>query len=85
MNTNDMRQHVHSLIDQLPPAQLIAIEGLLTVILDPVAQSIANAPVEGEEITPEMAAELDAARAALERGEGIPHEQVLREFGIVPN
>jgi len=54
------------------------------MLLDPVAPSFANAPVEDEEITPEMAAVLDRARASIERGEGIPHEDILREFGLTP-
>jgi hypothetical protein len=45
---------------------------------DPVARSIANAPVEGEDITSQMAADLDSARASIERGEGIPHEEIMR-------
>jgi hypothetical protein len=49
-------------------------------MLDPVAS--ANAPVEEEEITPETAAALDLARESLARGEGIPHEDILREFGL---
>jgi len=36
--------------------------------------------VEEDEITPETAAGLDRARAALARGEGIPTEEILREF-----
>ncbi|MEO7144059.1 MAG: hypothetical protein ABI165_11240 [Bryobacteraceae bacterium] len=50
---------------------------------DPVAWSIANAEVEDEEITP-AAVELDEARASLEQGEGIPHEEILRQFGLTP-
>jgi hypothetical protein len=38
--------------------------------------------VEDEEITPETAAALDRARASLSRGEGIPHEDTLRELGL---
>jgi hypothetical protein len=38
--------------------------------------------VEEEEITSETAAALDRARASLARGEGIPHEDILREFGL---
>jgi hypothetical protein len=33
------------------------------------------------EITPETAQALDRARASLARGEGIPHEEILRECG----
>ena len=42
--------------------------------------SLATALVEEEEITPETVAALDRARASLARGEGIPHEEILREF-----
>jgi hypothetical protein len=48
-------------VDRLAPSQLTAIRGVLEVMLDPIARSIANAPVEQEEITPEMASELDRA------------------------
>ena len=32
--------------------------------------------------TPETAAAVDRDRASLARGEGIPHEDILREFGL---
>jgi hypothetical protein len=38
--------------------------------------------VEEEEITPETAAALARSRESLARGEGIPHAEVLREFGL---
>lgn len=78
------KQSAHRLLEQLDPSQLAAVVHLLEVMTDPVTRSIANAPVEDEEITPEMAAELDAARASLDRGEGVSHEVVLREFGLTP-
>jgi hypothetical protein len=77
----DTKEHVYELIDRLPPNQLSAVVGLLEAMLDPVSLAIANAPVEEEELTPETAAALDRARASLARGEGIPHEEILREFG----
>jgi hypothetical protein len=78
------RQQAHALLDSLRPEQLTAVARLLEVMADPVARSIANAPVEDEQITPQMAADLDRARASIERGEGIPHEEVMREFGLMP-
>jgi hypothetical protein len=39
---------------------------------------------EDEEITPETAAQLDSARESIDRGEGIPHDEILREFGLAP-
>jgi len=76
------KQQARELIDRLPPTQLSAVVGLLEAMLDPIVRSIASAPVEEEEITSETAAALDRARASLARGEGIPHEEILREFGL---
>jgi len=79
---SDTRQHVHALVDQLDPGQLHAVGQLLEVMTDPVARSLANAPVEAEPVSAEEAAALDEAHAAIARGEGIPHEEILREFGL---
>ena len=70
------------MIDQLDPGQFYAVARLLEVMVDPVAHSLANAPVEDEPISAEEAAALDAAHASIQRGEGTPHEEILREFGL---
>ena len=74
------KKQAHELIERLPPTQLSAVVGLLEAMLDPAA--LANAPAEEEEITPETAAALNRARESLARGERIPHEEILREFGL---
>ena len=76
------RQQAHALLDMLPEEKLTAVRSLLEVMLEPLSRSLASAPVEEEEITPETAAALDRARASLARGEGIPHEDILREFDL---
>ena len=85
-NLNQERQQAHALLDMLPAEKLNAVRSLLEVMVrsddTPLARSLALAPVEDEEITPETAAALDRARASLARGEGIPHEEILREFGL---
>ena len=78
------KNRVHQLLDQLDQGQLTAIAQLLEVMTDPVARSLANAPFEGEPTTAEEAAALDTAHAAIQRGEGTPHDEILREFGLVP-
>jgi hypothetical protein len=45
-----------------------------------IAEFLANVPVEDEELTPETIADIQRARSSLERGEGIPYEEILREF-----
>ncbi len=75
------RREAHALLDMLPAEKLNAVRSLLEVMVEPLARSLALASVEEEEITPETAAALDRARASLTCGEGIPHEEILREFG----
>jgi hypothetical protein len=76
------RRQAHALLDMLPADQLNAVRSLLEAMVEPLARSLALAPVDEEEITPETAEALDRARASLTRGEGIPHEEILREFGL---
>jgi hypothetical protein len=78
------RNRVHQLLDRLDQGQLAVIAQLLEVMADPVARSLANAPVDESPISVEEAAALDAAHAAIQRGEGIPHEEIMREFGLIP-
>lgn len=75
----DPKNRAYELIDRLPAAQLSAVVGLLEAMLGSV--SLSGVPVEAEELTPETAAALERARASFARGEGIPHEEILREFG----
>jgi len=76
------RQQAHALLDMLPAEKLTAVRSLLEVMVEPLARSLACAPVEEEEVTPETAAALERARASLARGEGIPHQDILHEFGL---
>lgn len=81
------RQQAHKLLDRLGPAQFSAIAQLLEVLAAPppeaLSESLSKAPVDEEELTPEAAIALDRARASLSRGEGIPHDEILREFGLL--
>lgn len=82
LDLNSARQQAHFLLDALPDEKISAVRGLLEVMVEPLSSSLAKAPVEEEELTPETAAALDRARASLARGEGVSHEEVLREFGL---
>ena len=79
---NHERRQAHALLDMLPAGKLNAVRGLLEVMVEPLSRSLALAPAEDEEITTETAAALHRARASLAMGEGIPHEEILREFGL---
>lgn len=76
------RQQAHALLDMLPADKLTAVRSLLEVMVEPLARSLALAAIEEEEITPETAEALQRARLSLARGQGIPHEEILREFGL---
>jgi len=76
------RRQAHALLDALPAEKLNAVRSLLEVMVEPLVRSLALAQVDDEDLTPDTAAALDRARASLARGEGIPHDEVLREFGL---
>ena len=82
LNFAQERQHVHLLVDGLTNEKLVAVRSLLEFMVEPLSRSLAAAPVEDEELTPETAAALDRARASLAQGRRISHEEVLREFGL---
>jgi hypothetical protein len=78
------KQHAHELIEQLPPSQLSALVGLLETMVDPVSRKLAAATVDdGPETEEERLAAEEADRWLRERGgRGIPHEEVLHDFGL---
>ena len=78
----DLKQQAHELIDSMAPGQVSAVVGLLKIMVNPVARRFANIPYEDEPISEEETLAAAAARASFARGEGIPHEEVLREFGL---
>lgn len=80
------KQQAHELIDRLSTGQASAVVTLITSMLDPVDRAIANAPLEDEEISEEENRAVAASKAWLAEhpGEGIPHEELMAEFGINP-
>ena|SRR5437868_3461441 len=80
--SSDEKQHAHELIDRMAPGQVSAVVGLLEIMLDPLARTLASAPYDDEPVSAEEARDVEAAKASLARGEGVPHEEVLAEFGL---
>ena len=80
--STDTRRQVHELVDQLPPVQLDALRNLLESMVDPVARALANAPIDDEPISAEDREALREAERWLEQNEGVPHEEVLADFGL---
>ena len=80
--SSDEKQHAHELIDRMAPGQVSAVVNLLEIILDPLARKLASAPYDDEPISREEAREVEASKASLARGEGIPHQEMIREFDL---
>ena len=81
-NVTQERQQAHALLDQLPNEKLTAVVHLLQAISDPVARSLANAPIDDEPISDEEMRAVEASREWLKTHAPIPHEEVLAEFGL---
>ena len=79
---NQERRQAHALLDMLTAEEVNVVRKLLEVMVEPLERSLAQAPVEGRDITPETVEALERARASLARGEGISLETVRREFGL---
>lgn len=71
---SNTRQHVHELIDLLPPAQLEAVAGLLESMISPEEDRDVLSNGERQAI-----AEADQW---LKHNPPIPHEEVLAELGL---
>jgi hypothetical protein len=76
------KEHAHELIDRMAPGQIAVVVGLMEIILDPVARSLANAPIDDEPISEEEIRAVEASKEWLKDHEPIPHEKVLAEFGL---
>lgn len=81
-NVTQERQQAHALLDLLPQEKLTAVVHLLQAISDPLARSLANAPVDDEPISEEEVRAVEASREWLKTHEPISHEEVLAEFGL---
>jgi len=80
------KNELHLLIDHLPPDQVTAaLQYMHYLCIDPVLLSLLNAAPDDEPYT-EGQRERDAeAVESIDRGGGISHAEVLREFGLQPS
>jgi hypothetical protein len=81
-DTAQERQRAHALLDMLPAEKLSAVCGLLQVMIEPLSVALSSVSEEEDEVTPETAAAIERARTSLASREDIPHEEILREFGL---
>jgi hypothetical protein len=76
------KEHAHELIERMAPGQVAVVVNLLEIILDPVARSLAKAPVEDEPVSDEENRAVTASKTWLKNNEPIANEKVLAEFGL---
>jgi hypothetical protein len=74
------RADLHRLVDGLPDEALDSAARLLERATDPMIWMLDAAPLDDEPFTEEEQAEVERARQALRRGEGIPLEQLMSEL-----
>ncbi len=81
------KEHAHELIERLAPSQVPAVIGMLEALLDPVSRTIANAPIDDEPESEEERQAVAKSKAWFKQrgGQGIPHEEVLADFGLTPD
>lgn len=85
MDTLTEKQLVHELIERLQPSQIATAARFLEfMLLDPVSRSIATAPVDDEPLTQEDIQAIEASKEWFRHNKGIPHEEILAEFGLKP-
>lgn len=74
------KEDLHRLVDDLPESEIPAASRYLRYLRDlandPVLRAFMEAPEDDEPLTPEEEAAIREAEEELERGEGIPWEQV---------
>ena len=80
-STNE-KQQAHALLDLLPQEKLTAVVHLLQAISDPVARSLANAPIDDEPVSEDETRTVEASKEWLKDHAPIPHEEVLAELGL---
>jgi mRNA interferase RelE/StbE len=81
------KEHAHELIERLAPSQVPAVIGMLEALLDPVSRAIANAPIDDEPESEDERQAVAKSKAWFKQrdGQGIPHEEVLADFGLTPD
>lgn len=77
------REDLHELIDRIPEAEIVAAQRFLEYLARSAAfRAALSAPPDDEPVTGGDAESIARAHDDLRAGKVVPHEEVLREFGI---
>ena len=83
VDTTEIRKEVHEEIDRMTDEEVRGLKEYMATYPDPVAAAFRNAPYDDEPYTEEEQRLVAEAREwfAKNGGEGIPYEEIMREFG----
>jgi hypothetical protein len=85
MTTAEARSRLHDLIESLPsddvPTALRVLEALNSSS-DSIPLALRDIPFDDEPETEEERAAVAEARREIEEGKGIPHDEVMRQYGL---
>lgn len=82
-STDSDRAELHELLDHIPLSDVPTARKFLQTLVNPVWLAMLMAPPEDEPLSETEKAALEAADQREQRGESlIPHEEILREFGL---
>jgi len=76
------QQELVELAKRVSPADVAAAKRALEEFVDPFWRDMRSAPFDEEELTAEVIASLEDAKEEFARGEGIPHDELLRDLGL---
>src|SRR5688572_10931967 len=82
-STSEKKQHAHALVERLDASQVpTAVRFLEFMLLDPVSRALATAPYDDEPLSDAGRRAIDEASEWLKHNKGIPHAEVLADFGL---
>ena len=83
---SDLLSEIHEEVDRMTEKELVGLKEFLATYPDRLGSVLRNAPWDDEPETEEERKAVAEAEEWLEQngGEGIPHEEVCREFGFEP-
>jgi thymidine phosphorylase len=77
------REALHELVDRLPEPEILAAQRYLEYLAaSPAYRAALSAPKDDEVVTDGDALAIEKARAELGAGRVVPHDEILREFGL---
>ncbi len=84
MQQKTLEERAHAIVDLIRPEQLAILVPMMETMLTAFERNLANAPWDDEIPNEEEERAVAESKRWLKTHEGIPHEQVLAEFGLTP-